>query len=69
MSSQTPLPSQKNAPPQLSSLKRIPKPVFKTLPTPTSTPAKATKSTKMSNMIPKVIGVLGVSYLIMRKKY
>lgn len=84
MSSSIPMP--KIAPPQLSSLRRVPKPVFKVnvpLAKPTinasenNKPNTLVKSLKLpkpntnpsfleNNMFPIVIGVLGVSYLILR---
>jgi hypothetical protein len=78
------IPRPKISPPQLSTLRRVSKPIFKSnvAPTPTSvakkfenTQVKPTipkPATKLSflekNMFPIAIGVLGVSYLILRKK-
>lgn len=84
------IPRPKNSPPQLSTLRRVPKPIFKSNVAPpppsVSAPSSVAKkyentqvkptipkpATKLSflekNMIPIAIGVLGISYLILRKK-
>lgn len=88
MSSSIPMP--KISPPQLSSLRRVPKPIFKqnaplspplarspasvgkkfvdTKPKQTLPKTNTGASFLERNMVPIAIGVLGVSYLVLRKK-